>query len=1177
MATQLGSIYYNLELDVKQLKKDVAKANKTLGLLKKGTDKTSKSFTQFQNDIVRTVRRLETLVVAGYGLYTMYNQLIGAGIELNKQYEDQALGIAALTSAKTEMVTATGEELNSYEKFIATQAQTKDVMDDIKKSALDTPASFQQMVGFYQQAIGHAMSANGTFGESLEEVNENTIEFTKRMSALGSAAGMDMNRVNEEIRSLMSGNASTDSLLAMMLFGSPSGANKAVKAAKQNANGLSTLLLDALEPFKHVEGVMTYSKAMAQLGAAFDDIKRTATGGLFEDMKFLAIEFTDYFKEGLDRISTTWLTFYDTFRANIMWVTQDIGLWEPVLDEFYTLLGNTSEMASDLAITFFKTTGMMEDWEEPLSASETIMWALDRGSNAFLLGIKTIQLALISVEGIIDQIGNAWNSLTGSIDNQQSKLLAASKQYQKDLKNMPREAANSLYAESRKKILKVKTEENKRDARAVKIAGEMNEIIKRNSQAEVDKRKAIKESYRLEQGYVRELKKAKTELEQFDVMGRAVASAGDNEKMVARITKEYMGLVEQAQILKKMEGGKTTMTGGLGDPKTAKNVKKTAGATKGLAKEVERLAKAEERRAEAAADALADYEQRFADAFGGAMMDVMDGDLLSAFEGFFNTVSDQMMLPFIEDMSVSLSKSLSDSIGSIWGDTKLGSFAVGGLLSFASLAVGSLLSDTVSQADIDAAKGETDFSDDSINNLIAGMESVQYPLLKATYEMDKHLRSMDNNFVLIAKTLTGNMSNIDVTGSSFVETHDMGFLGFSSKDISLISTGLSFELQTLSEYMDSAAISVKGYTTTLEEESSWFGFVNSSSIETDMFDVPDKVKIGLSDAFTEGYKSILVASATLGLDSDKVKKTLSEISFSLGSVDLEGLDDEGIADRLNKAIGGMLSEVVDIIDIGGLVQRYSLASEEYLETFVRIAVEFEQATHSFMLIGRSFAQMSTLDIVGAIGGLDNFNAAMGSFTQGFYGDAEQMLMLEKSLTAQFKTLGVVMPKTNAGFRQLIENFEVLNDADAETYANILSLSGAFAELNPMLDETSDSVEEVVNTMSESISAIASAWTGNLSYLSMQQKTDYASGYLALGLGDTSGAIDTVEAARLAAETAIKTTATKEEYIPIFERYIAELETQDEDATNTDLLDELKLLRAEVSSLREATYNVGAYA
>ena len=183
-------------------------------------------------DLIQKIRRLETLYVAYKALNFVKEKVIDSGLELNRTYENISLGLAALTAAKTKAIDVNGKELKGMKQLQVLQLQTKDTLDLIKKASLDTPATFVEMAGFYQQAIGHALASNKAFGASLDEIQKNTIQLTKRMSNLGSAAGMSMDLINEEIRSLMSGSVSSDSKLALILFGNPAAANKAIKEAK---------------------------------------------------------------------------------------------------------------------------------------------------------------------------------------------------------------------------------------------------------------------------------------------------------------------------------------------------------------------------------------------------------------------------------------------------------------------------------------------------------------------------------------------------------------------------------------------------------------------------------------------------------------------------------------------------------------------------------------------------------------------------------------------------------------------------------------------------------------------------------------------------------------------------------------------------------------------------------
>jgi len=281
------------------------------------------------------------------------------------------------------------------------------------------------------------------------------------------------------------------------------------------------------------------------------------------------------------------------------------------------------------------------------------------------------------------------------------------------------------------------------------------------------------------------------------------------------------------------------------------------------------------------------------------------------------------------------------------------------------------------------------------------------------------------------------------------------------------------------------------------------------------------------------------------------------------------LDASGVADALENIFSTAFSQVIDQIeDFDMLVDRYAKGTEQSLETLLRIALEYEQAAHMFDLIGKDFfdsiltAQEQVLDIVASVGGLTEFNDAMNAFMTNFYTDTEQLGFLTESMAIAFDTLNLAMPQTNSEFRTLLETMDTSTEEGAYLYGQVLLLAEGFAEMSSAAENLSSSVSEIVD-----------AWLGDLSYLTDLQKLDYATGALALTGTDGTG-LSSVDLARSAAELALKTTATKEEYIPYFNRYIAGLETEVEDATNTDIVDALNTLVKEVIISREVT--VDAY-
>lgn len=369
----------------------------------------------------------------------------------------------------------------------------------------------------------------------------------------------------------------------------------------------------------------------------------------------------------------------------------------------------------------------------------------------------------------------------------------------------------------------------------------------------------------------------------------------------------------------------------------------------------EKKAKRDQQRADKEAQrALKDYNERFANDFYNTFDSMLHGDLMGSFDSFFGGVSDTLMTPFIDDMSKKMSSGLSDIMG---GFGSFGSFLGGGLLSLGASLLGGLLNDTVSQAEIDASRGRVEFDDTSLANLGNIFESVQNPLLKVTNEMKKHIRNMDANFYSVARALNSKASNsgIDLTGVNFVDTMESGFLGFSSKSVSLIGSGLKFAVQDLGDAMDDSKTRVQAYTTTLVEESSWWGLDNDSSIKETYKNLPPEVVKDIANSFSEGFNAILTAGVSLGLDETNLENVLKDSKIDLGKIDFTGLSPQEVSDRLSDVFSTALSGVVDgVAEFTPLIERYAKGTEYSLETLIRVSTEYDQANHLFDLIGATF-------------------------------------------------------------------------------------------------------------------------------------------------------------------------------------------------------------------------------
>lgn len=283
---------------VASLQKAISYQSSALKSLQSNTeakDKNTESTKNLANQTIRYLRWAGTIAGVVYAANRAWDATLGKGIEVNRMMEDNTSGIGALLSANTQMILSNGEVVSSYEKFrIGQQVATK-TMDELRKASIKTYATFPQLTEIFQQAIGQTLSMGDSFGTTVDEINANTIKLSQRMSNIAGAIGQPMDRVREEIRSLLSANASTDSLIATMIFGSPSEANKAVRDAKaRGTNGLSDMLDAIFKPFDALENVDSYTRSLLTLEDAWSQLWQTVSKPLFETLK---VTFKDLAKD----------------------------------------------------------------------------------------------------------------------------------------------------------------------------------------------------------------------------------------------------------------------------------------------------------------------------------------------------------------------------------------------------------------------------------------------------------------------------------------------------------------------------------------------------------------------------------------------------------------------------------------------------------------------------------------------------------------------------------------------------------------------------------------------------------------------------------------------------------------------------------------------------------------
>jgi hypothetical protein len=531
-----------------------------------------------------------------------------------------------------------------------------------------------------------------------------------------------------------------------------------------------------------------------------------------------------------------------------------------------------------------------------------------------------------------------------------------------------------------------------------------------------------------------------------------------------------------------------------------------------------------------------DFSQQFEGLFEG----LISGDLSGAVKGLFSGISQELSKGLIS----SISKNLTGGISSLFGGLgELGQGLVGlgiGLL-------GSLLGGDTEQTPPvldDMAK-----TSESMANSLEYIKDAQYPMLALTREMTGYLSNIDKAFAGAENSLLN--SGLDLGGSSFKGTASAGFFGLTSKSTELFGTSIQVGAATLSDVMAGWVNATLLQTTKTVKK----GILKTkTSYSTTSTNISELLGQYLQEATANAFEMLTSAGTALGIST----AGLANQSINIGTFDTTGMS----AAEVTAELEGRFSAQFDTIanSYFSAVAEFQRGGEGLAETLTRVVVNFDQVRHSMELINKSVDWRTANIIVDIAGGLDALNGALASYTENFFSAQEQYDMQANTMAKAFETLGVAMPNTNEEFRRLVEGIDTTTDAGAALFAEVIGLAGGFNDMTTAAEEAA----EVINTM---IKDVADAWLGNLSYLTLKQKADYASAYLAL-TKESNGQLNSVDAARAYAEAGLKSTSTKEEYIPIFDAYIKELENQAPEATLDDVVKELKDLNAIVKSQEE---------
>ena len=347
------------------------------------------------------------------------------GLNVNAETESATLGVKSLVAALTTVKDSSGKVVTDMNDKLAISGTV--AADEIKKlriAGLETSASFQELLGAFQQGIGAGASA----GLSLEKVRELTIGIAQAAGALG----MPMHQLNQEVRSLLSGDISSDSTVAKAL-----GITKKQVDGWRETGTLAENLNKKLEVFKALgpESGKTWTATLSNVGDAFslllgemskgsfDSLKQTIQTGLAEAFDMKNVGVADSFKDlqdvGTSVFDAVGTVLNDAISGGIS-LAKDLSAWfNQHADEvavIKNIFGVVYDSVKDVLKTIISATAAVVNWAVETGIVREAFRAVALGVALIQDGLQLWKGVLADVGGyILDKVGGPLRTVIGAL------------------------------------------------------------------------------------------------------------------------------------------------------------------------------------------------------------------------------------------------------------------------------------------------------------------------------------------------------------------------------------------------------------------------------------------------------------------------------------------------------------------------------------------------------------------------------------------------------------------------------------------------------------------------------------------------------------------------------------------------------------------------------------------
>jgi hypothetical protein len=308
----------------------------------------------------------------------------------------------------------------------------------------------------------------------------------------------------------------------------------------------------------------------------------------------------------------------------------------------------------------------------------------------------------------------------------------------------------------------------------------------------------------------------------------------------------------------------------------------------------------------------------------------------------------------------------------------------------------------------------------------------------------------------------GLLKEIPVIGDLFAGLSGLVKSLFGSKT-TVIANGLLGGPQAIADVLNAGFDA--SYFSDIKKTKKFFGVSTGSSYKTQTTDASDEIEQQFGLILKGFYDAIGAAAGPLDQSLDTVEGRLDSFVVNIGKIDLKDLTGEQIQEKLTAVFGAAADDMARAA-IPGL-ERFQQVGEGMFETLVRVSSTVEEVTVSLGRLGANAQGLgvdASMAIAGMFDSVGDLSQAADAYFSTYFTAAEQAASQTARLGDAFAHMGLSMPDSIANFRALVEAQDLSTHAGRSTYATLLQLAPAFAELNGSIDgvvQTSTSAADIL--------------------------------------------------------------------------------------------------------------------